>query len=309
MRENGVTIMDLFESVRRQVRFIADVNARQNPAPTWAIPSTSDATRQTYCHATGLEWTPTYTPTWTPDTRQVDERPTRANLPEYLTRPSAMGVRLTWPAGYARQGRWLVRQVVDVVSREREQAQRLIELQDARYITSRNGGRVERARIAAGLPPTITGYAPTRESAWSEDSPREVVNARETRAAERGRGNVKRGPSAARVTTRDNYAPTSTLRMLHTVGIATHPAASTWAGPGTAGDYTPAILHVLANPMQATYRLRASESDAGTVLPVHVDDTPTSDDTPAHVEPAHVQAALDARLLAGMSSVHVLDAR
>jgi hypothetical protein len=193
--------------------------------------------------------------------------------------------------GYVRLARHGVRAMLDTLARERVAALEAVILADSRYLAARDGGRVEAARVRAGLMPTAIAFADTRYGVWDEYTPREIVNARETRAAERGRGIIKRGPSAARVTTRDVYAPATTLRMLRTVGVATHAHA-------TGHDYTRLLQMILARPTLATYRVRAHADDAGRVLPVHVTvaHTPrhaaTLDTTPMNA--AERQAAIDA---------------
>lgn len=271
------------------------------PAPP--LPVTSDASRQTWNTSTGLD-TPTvsYVPVRRPMPVYVDApRPTP--LPSYLTRPSHLGARLTWTPGDTRRQRWTVRAYLDIVNRERVARLDALEMADARYISSRNGGRVERARIAAGLPPTVTGHAPTRDGAWSDDSPRDVINARETRAAERGRGRHRNAPAASKVTGRDAHGDPAILKSLRTVGVATHPDA-------TGADYMTALDIILTRPTLSTYRVlttapwgvdvngaypghaawgeyvpRVAPLDApilGAVLPVYVDDTP---DTPTSDAP------------------------
>ena len=165
-------------------------------------------------------------------------------IPAYLRHPSHMGTRLAWPIGYARQARWAVRQYVDIVSRERVAMETASEMSLARQGSGKVRDAAMARAIAAGI---VVGHAPTRDGAWDEWTPRGITNAREARAAERGRGIVKRGPSAARVTTRDHYAPAKLLRHLPTVGVATHPDA-------TGSDYAYLLDTILQNPTLATYR-------------------------------------------------------
>jgi hypothetical protein len=196
--------------------------------------------------------------------------------------------------------RWTVRAYLDIVNRERVALLDAIEAADKRYLDAKRGGRVAAAYARAGI------VQPTRDGAWDEWSQPEVINARETRAAERGRGHVKRAPSAARVTSRDAHGDPWALRNLTTVGHATLPGVTRYG--------MDAMDAILTRPMLATYRVlhtapwgvdihgaypghakwgeyvpRVAPVDAptwGAILPVHVDeDTPTSDTPTSGVTP------------------------
>ena len=292
--------MNTLTDIERRERFRAAVLAR-NPERDWTrhtlqgcdgspllapIPCTTDHTRQTYATGDWLtDWTPTREPIATLARCVTPERVTR----DWLT------VTLAPRATLTRQSRWNIRACVDVIARERVERERLTEMMIAHTGTTR-ADRIRARAIASGQ---VVGYAPTREGAWDEWSWRGVTNARETRAAERGRGNVKRGPSAARVTTRDHYAPASSLRMLRTVGVATHAHAS-------GAEYLSMLAEMLRGGHAGTYRAYAPGDTVGVVVDMTPDaDTPDTPDTRATPDAPDTRADMDRRIAASLGTTDI----
>lgn len=245
--------------------------------------------------------------------------------PRTATRPVGYTVnatRRTWAAagrtmddtrGHVRQARWLVRAMLDTVNRERVAAMRAAEMMRGDTGRTRTHAAWERAMMSGN----VVGHVrtlPTVDGAWDEWTPRGITNARETRAAERGRGTVKRGPSAARVTTRDHYGPHGTLRMLRTVGVATHAAAGL-------GDYPSMLAEMLRTGHPGTYlawNVRPTDGRIGPWLatprvvtvtrPTHTPRVTTPATPIGHaVNAAESAAARDHALMAAIGSVYAAD--
>lgn len=197
--------------------------------------------------------------------------------------------------GYVRHARNGIRAMLDTVARERVAALRAAEMMRAHTGTTRTHAAWERAMMGHTM---AAQYVPTHDGrTWDEWTAKEVVNARETRAAERGRGTYKRGPSAARVTTRDHYMPASALRAMPTMGYATPPTHA------TRGDRAALMAAIDAHPKWATYRTwgtRPTDGPCGPWMPtcgpagIVCDVYPPTDDT-GHTD---THAATDAPLSA-----------
>jgi hypothetical protein len=314
--------------------------------------TTWQAARDAHAHAARVARAITATPrgTYAPDERaiaaaQATQRIADARMAARATHARAQaahapacdahaptrthtGARRTWAAcgrtgadarGYVRQARWTVRAMLDTVARERVAAMRAAEMMRGDTGHTRTHAAWERAMMAGD----VVGHVRVRDGrTWDEWSQREVVNARETRATERGRGTVKRGPSAARVTTRDVYAPATTLRHLATVGHGTYVGHTSYPW-----DIMAAIL---AHPTWATYTVTRGPvwpADGPTdatgytprtrpvgphtrpvVLPVHAPEDDAAQDDAAQVarvvNPAHAQAERDHAAMAAMGTIH-----
>lgn len=191
----------------------------------------------------------------------------------------------TWTPGYVTRQRWAVRATVDAIVRD---GIRREELLDGLM------GRAARARATHAA--ETVGYEAATVGAWDDDTPRDTINARETRAAERGRGHHPQAPSAAKVSMRDAHGDPYLLRSLQTVGCATDHRAD-------GGDYSTVLDTLLTNPTWATYRKyqwrtgplgAAYLTDEG-VYPVILPEGDTGDDTrpTGHVAPtSHADARI-----------------
>ena len=121
-----------------------------------------------------------------------------------------------------------------------------------RYVRS---SEAKHALAVAGIalpenPVSVESQLPT-----SSRLPKGIIDGREVRVSKRGAYGRKgmRAP-AERVSSRDNRVPEWALRRLDTVGVATHPDASS-------ADYDLLLREIRQYPKQASLRLYADSSD------------------------------------------------